>query len=214
MKILIDPKLSVFIQDLTDAQCAELLRCIFCYPDRDCDLGIWKYMKQQIAEDAKKYKEKCDRIAEIRNKRENTFGLSLKSDMKSGMKSDMKSDMKSGMKSDMKSEMISGVIEDVEEIKNKKEKEIKRSERGISSEPVENYVEKPFEIQIDDNFSFERISEMRPAFKTFLEMFPLSVVIKAEESLKKKRNGQWVQMINIVQWVEKENSFYTKNQGV
>ena len=55
---------------------------------------------------------------------------------------------------------------------------------------------------------------MRPAFKTFLEMFPLSVVIKAEESLKKKRNGQWVQMINIVQWVEKENSFYTKNQGV
>lgn len=202
MKILIDPKLSVFIQDLTDAQCAELLRCIFCYPDRDCDLGIWKYMKQQIAEDAKKYKEKCDRIAEIRNKRENTFGLSLKSGMKS--------DMKSGMKS----EMISGVIEDVEEIKNKKEKEIKRSERGISSEPVENYVEKPFEIQIDDNFSFERISEMRPAFKTFLEMFPLSVVIKAEESLKKKRNGQWVQMINIVQWIEKENSFYTKNQGV
>ncbi len=202
MKILIDPKLSVFIQDLTDAQCAELLRCIFCYPDRDCDLGIWKYMKQQIAEDAKKYKEKCDRIAEIRNKRENTFGLSLKSGMKSGMKSEMKS------------EMISGVIEDVEEIKNKKEKEIKRSERGISSEPVENYVEKPFEIQIDDNFSFERISEMRPAFKTFLEMFPLSVVIKAEESLKKKRNGQWVQMINIVQWIEKENSFYTKNQGV
>lgn len=198
MKILIDPKLSVLIQDLTDAQCAELLRCIFCYPDRDCDLGIWKYMKQQIAEDAKKYKEKCDRIAEIRNKRENAFGLSLKSGMKSGMKS----------------EMISGVIEDVEEIKNKKEKEIKRSERGISSEPVENYVEKPFEIQIDDNFSFERISEMRPAFKTFLEMFPLSVVIKAEESLKKKRNGQWVQMINIVQWIEKENSFYTKNQGV
>ncbi len=194
MKILIDPKLSVLIQDLTDAQCAELLRCIFCYPDRDCDLGIWKYMKQQIAEDAKKYKEKCDRIAEIRNKRENAFGLSLKSGMKS--------------------EMISGVIEDVEEIKNKKEKEIKRSERGISSEPVENYVEKPFEIQIDDNFSFERISEMRPAFKTFLEMFPLSVVIKAEESLKKKRNGQWVQMINIVQWIEKENSFYTKNQGV
>ena len=194
MKILIDPKLSVLIQDLTDAQCAELLRCIFCYPDRDCDLGIWKYMKQQIAEDAKKYKEKCDRIAEIRNKRENAFGLSLKSGMKS--------------------EMISGVIEDVEEIKNKKEKEINRSERGISSEPVENYVEKPFEIQIDDNFSFERISEMRPAFKTFLEMFPLSVVIKAEESLKKKRNGQWVQMINIVQWIEKENSFYTKNQGV
>ena len=202
MKILIDPKLSVFIQDLTDAQCAELLRCIFCYPDRDCDLGIWKYMKQQIAEDAKKYKEKCDRIAEIRNKRENTFGLSLKSGMKSGMKSEMKS------------EMISGVIEDVEEIKNKKEKEIKRSERSIYPEPVENHVEKPFEIQIDDNFSFERISEMRPAFKTFLEMFPLSVVIKAEESLKKKRNGQWVQMINIVQWVEKENSFYTKNQGV
>ena len=194
MKILIDPKLSVLIQDLTDAQCAELLRCIFCYPDRDCDLGIWKYMKQQIAEDAKKYKEKCDRIAEIRNKRENAFGLSLKSGMKS--------------------EMISGVIEDVEEIINKKENEIKRSERGISSEPVENYVEKPFEIQIDDNFSFERISEMRPAFKTFLEMFPLSVVIKAEESLKKKRNGQWVQMINIVQWIEKENSFYTKNQGV
>lgn len=197
MKILIDPRLSVLIQDLTDAQCAELLRCIVCYPNRDCELGIWKYMKQQIEEDAKKYKEKCDRIAEIRTRRKNTFAELLKSDMNSSVKSDK----------------YSGVIEDEEEINNNnKNNKIKSSECSITSKPVENSVEKPFEIQIDKNFSFEKISEIRPAFKTFLAMFPISVVVKAEESLKKKREGQWVQLVQIVQWIEQENIFYTKNQ--
>ena len=62
MKILIDPALSVLIKDFSDQQCAELLRCIFEYPNRDSNLGLWQYMKKQIAQDEQKYKEKCSRL--------------------------------------------------------------------------------------------------------------------------------------------------------
>ena len=66
MKILIDPKLNVLIEQLSDKECAELLRCIFGYPKKDCKLPLWKYLKQQIDADCQKYKEKCDRMLAIR----------------------------------------------------------------------------------------------------------------------------------------------------
>lgn len=69
MKILIDPKMAILIRDFTDAECAELLRCIFEYPNRDCELGVWQYMKTQIDIDAQKYQEKCRRMAENRKKK-------------------------------------------------------------------------------------------------------------------------------------------------
>ena len=84
MKILIDPALAIFIKDFTDKQCAELCRCIFEYPNRDCDLGIWQYMKKQIQADEKKYNDKCERVAQIRKVRQR---------LKSGVISNMKIDM-------------------------------------------------------------------------------------------------------------------------
>lgn len=63
MKILIDPSLAILAEELPIEDKAELLMCIFEYPNRDCDLGIWRYMKKQIDRDAKKYQEKCERMA-------------------------------------------------------------------------------------------------------------------------------------------------------
>lgn len=181
MKILIDPKLAVFVKDMTDAQCAELLRCIFEYPNRDCKLGLWKYMKDQIQQDEEKYRAKCERIAISRT-----------------------------MKSEMKSRMISTVTK--EEIENKnKEKEIKRSERRNASENVENYVEKPLEFFVDDFFSFEAIAKKVSKFQGYLELFPISVVTKAEQTFKKKRKNQWANMQHILDWLEKENTFYKRS---
>ena len=118
MKILIDPALSVLIKDFTDAQCAELLHCIFEYPNRDCDLGVWQFMKQQIQADEQKYLEKCKRIAKLNERRK-----SAKSDTIASTKS---------------------TVKEVEERRNEnknKINEIKRSERRNASRPVENFVE-------------------------------------------------------------------------
>ena len=86
MKILIDPALSVLIKDFTDAQCAELLRCIFEYPNRDCDLGVWQYLKKQIKADEQKYIDKCQRVAYMRQRRQT---------MRTGLISNIKSEIKS-----------------------------------------------------------------------------------------------------------------------
>ena len=74
MKILIDPELSLLVEELSDAECAEILRCILQYPKRDSDIPLWRYIKTKIDRDAQKYKEKCERIAACREKR-----LALKS---------------------------------------------------------------------------------------------------------------------------------------
>ena len=104
MKILIDPTLAVLIKDFSDAQCAELLRCIFEYPNRKSDLGVWQYMKRQIEKDERKYREKCVRL---------NLNKVERNELKSDMISELKSDSKSRQKSDIKPEQISGLISDL-----------------------------------------------------------------------------------------------------
>ena len=201
MKILIDPALAVFIKDFSDAQCAELLRCIFEYPNRDCDLGIWEYMKKQIQADEQKYNDKCQRVAEMRKRRQH---------LRSGMITTMKSELKSNTKS----KMIPPVEE--EEKGNKKQNKInefKRSERRNTSGPVENSVEKLLEFFIDEKFTFENVIERNQKFKEYLALFPASVVENAEKTFKKKRKGQWANIKQILEWIEKQNIFYNTNQG-
>ena len=77
MKILLDPNIAVLIKDMSDAECAEILRCIFEYPNRDCEIGLWKYIKTQIDRDAQKYKEKCDRALALVEKRKETDTKSI-----------------------------------------------------------------------------------------------------------------------------------------
>lgn len=187
MKILIDPALSVLIKDFSDSQCAELLRCIFEYPNRDSDLGLWQYMKKQIEQDEQKYKEKCSRLSVNRMNR-------------------------TSLKSVLKSEQMSSVEEEKEENININKKIIKGSERSNAKNIVENSVEKPAEYLINENFSFEFVILHQPKFKDYLALFPASVIETAERTLKKKRKGQIVTMVQILEWIEKQHAFYKISQ--
>lgn len=200
MKILIDPALAVFIKDFSDEQCAELLRCIFEYPNRDCKLGIWEYMKKQIQADEQKYIDKCQRVAEMRKRRAH---------IKSGMITKMNSELKSNMNS----KMIPPVEEEDKENKIKnKENEIKGSERRNTSRPVENSVENMLEFFIDDKFNFDQVVARNGKFRDYLALFPASVVERAERTFKVKRKGQWANIRQILEWIEKQNIFYKTNQ--
>lgn len=194
MKILIDPALAVFIKDLSDEQCAELLRCIFDYPNKDCDLGVWEYMKKQIQADEQKYIDKCQRVAYMRQRRQK-----------------IRASLKSNIKSNLKSEFISPVEE--EEKGNKtKINIIKGSERGNAPKTVENSVNNLLEFFVDENFKFENVVERNKKFQDYLDLFPASVIERAELTLKKKRKGQWVTMLQILDWLEKQRIFYNINQ--
>lgn len=194
MKILIDPALAVLIKDFSDEQCAELLRCIFEYPNRDSDLGVWKYMKKQIEKDEQKYKEKCMR-------------LSLNRACRTGLNSILKSQQKSS------------VEEEKEENKNINIKILKGSERRNAQKIVENSVENAempveniSEFPIDENFTFDLVIQCQPKFKDYLAMFPPSVIETAQKTLKKKRKGQWINMAQLLDWIEKQHAFYKSSQ--
>ena len=196
MKILIDPALAVFIKDLSDEQCAELLRCIFDYPNKDCDLGVWEYMKKQIQADEQKYIDKCQRVAYMRQRRQK-----------------IRASLKSNIKSNLKSEFISPVEEEEKGNKNKtKINIIKGSERGNAPKTVENSVNNLLEFFVDENFKFENVVERNKKFQDYLDLFPASVIERAELTLKTKRKGQWVTMLQILDWLEKQKIFYNINQ--
>jgi len=194
MKILLDPNVAILIKDLSDADCAEILRCIFEYPNRDCEIGLWKYIKTQIDRDARKYKDKCDRVAQARDNH------ALKSSMKSGMKSDM----------------ISGVK--ISSIENNNEKHIvieKEKDSSNAQLPVENSVENSEPIVenflIDDSFSFQSLCKAVPAFKQYFAWYLPAIINRAERTLKQKRHGQFLTRKQIVEWIEQERTFYEQN---
>ena len=184
MKILIDPMLAILAKDLPDNDKAEILMCILEYPARDCDLSLWRYMRQQIDRDAQKYREKCDRMSENGRKR-----WASKSDTINS-----------------KSE----VIEEKIDKQNINKNNCNESERRNVLPIVENSVDR---FQITDTFSFSEIGRLHPSFANYIKLYLPPIVTRAEKTLKQKRIGQWVNFEQIIEWVEQERIFYTQNHG-
>ena len=199
MKILLDPNIAVLIKDMSDAECAEILRCIFEYPNRDCEIGLWKYIKTQIDRDAQKYKEKCDRALALVEKRKET-------DTKSSTKSSSISCMKSSV-------IVSSKEKDIDKnIDIEKEKDISIAARNVenSVKLVENHVEN---FLINEYFSLQSIAQVFPDFAICIKPLLPAIVTRAERTLKQKRQGQRLTMKQILEWVEQERVFYQQSHN-
>jgi hypothetical protein len=184
MKILIDPMLAILANDLSVNDKAELLMCILEYPHRDCSLGLWKYVKQQIDADAQKYREKCERMAENAKSRWS-------------------------MKSNPKSDMTSGVIQGKEEKENVIKNYCKEKVGGNAHKNVENSVDKFF---ISEQFSFNAICKFHPAFANFISCYPEIVIERAQRAIIQNCKNQSLTLGTITKWIISKNDFYIKDQ--
>ena len=189
MKILVDPTLAILARDLSTEDKAELLMCILEYPTRDCELGLWKYMKQQIDTDARKYKEKCARLAEAGKKR---WG-----------------NPKSDSISDTTSDLFSAVSEEEgKENINKENVIVKESVSGNARAAVENPVDN---FLISADFSFDILCKQNPKLPNYLATYLPAVVERAQRTLIKKRQGQRLTIAEILDWIQQESIFYNQN---
>jgi hypothetical protein len=186
MKILIDPMLAILAKDLPDCDKAEILMCILEYPSRDCNLSLWRYMRQQIDRDAEKYREKCDRMAENGRKRWQSRSDAINS----------------------KLEVSKENVEVCKQNINKDNCNV--SERGNVRQFVENSVDK---FQITGAFSFEAIGRANPSFANYIKLYLPPIVARAEKTLKEKRHGQWLDFQQIIDWLELERGYYAQNHG-
>jgi hypothetical protein len=191
MKILIDPNLAVLARDLSDKEKAELLMCILEYPERESDLGLWKYMKKQIDLDAQKYREKCDRIAISRQK---------KSELKSTLKSEMESDLFLGVKE--------VVVSKDNIIKEKDNCKVSVSSNGAGNveNPVDNFL-------ISGDFSIELLCKRNPRLAAYLNLYLPAVLEGSQKTLIEKCLGQWLTLSQLLEWIEQESLFYKQNHG-
>lgn len=187
MKILIDPMLAVLARDLSTEDKAELLMCILEYPGRDCALGLWKYMRQQIDMDAQKYREKCERIAVSRQHR---------NPLKSTMKSELNSDLFSSVKEEESKTNIN---------KNNCNESVSVMPPRLVDNLVENFL-------ITENFSINEICAVNRKMKMDLAMYLPAVLERAEKTIRQKRFGQRLSSGQIVKWVEQEREYYEQNQ--
>jgi hypothetical protein len=183
MKILIDPTLAVLAKDLSTEDKAELLMCILEYPARDCELGLWKYMRQQIDLDAQKYREKCDRAAAIRQR-------------------------KSELKSDPNLDLFSSVKEEDKENINKENVSVKERESSNALTGVENPVDN---FRVSENFSFYEIGRQNPKFAKYLALYLPAVVERANKTIIQKWMGKQITMSQILNWLDIENGYYKQN---
>jgi hypothetical protein len=200
MKILIDPMLAILAKDLSTEDKAELLMCILEYPSRDCSLGLWKYVKQQIDIDAQKYKEKCDRAA---------AGRQSRAALKSTLKSDMKSELKTGeldLFSTLKSAVKKGNVSKDNIIKSNCKVSVSSNAEDFVKNSGENYL-------ISNIFSFADISRDNQKLKDFLSLYIPAVIERAQKTIIQKRFGQTLTLMQILEWLEQENQFYKQNHG-
>jgi hypothetical protein len=186
MKILIDPMLAILAKYLPDRDKAEIFMCILEYPSRDCELSLWRYMRQQIDRDAAKYREKCAHMAENGRKRWQSKSDTINSN------------------SEVSKENI-----DVSKI-NINKNNCNVSESSNARQIVENGVDN---FQITDAFSFEAISSKHPSFANYIKLYLPPIISRAEKTLKQKRVGQWINFEQIIDWIEQERIFYAQNHG-
>lgn len=201
MKILIDPDWADLAQDLSCEEKAELLMCILQYPIRDYDLGLWRYIRRQLDKDAKKYHEKCTRLAE-----NSTNRWSSKSEPKSDTISDTISKLKPQASSD--SDSISNTFIKKEKVKKEKAvavgsllKQFSKNHRMDS--------EARFEITYD--FSFEEIINRGTMYSQIFAEYSPEVLQKAQDSLVKKRYGQKLTLQQLTSWIEQAKAYYEQD---
>ena len=53
---------------------------------------------------------------------------------------------------------------------------------------------------------------MMPKLELFINTYPQVVVEKAQKTLIKKRNGQWLSVGQVLEWLEQEFTFYKENK--
>ena len=190
MKILIDPTWVTLIESLPDNDKAEIFMCILDYPNRTHDSSVWRYIKQQLDTMESKYQAKCDRMRQ--------------NGMMRWAEKNTKSD----------AIVIASESSSKETIKQNKNNIAIASESSNAAKIVENPVETAVErFAIDDSFSFSRLGTMKPAFTKYMSLYPPPVVLRAEQTLIRKRYGQQLNMQQIVDWVDHENQFYIQKQG-
>ncbi len=69
MRVLVETEMAGLVAALSAEEKAEILMCLFEYPDRKYDHQLWLYMKKQIDRDQTAYQNRCKGLSVSRKNR-------------------------------------------------------------------------------------------------------------------------------------------------
>ena len=208
MKRLMNPKWILLVQNLTAEERSEVFMAILEYPDRACQIPVWPFIKSELDEDEKKYRAKCDRLAENRMARWQSEQTSSDINMNSTDFRQSASDIR----------MISGA----KAIEHSKEQFQNNKTKHSNSKTVDALIAKvagnfspnrPVKYLINSEFSIAKVLEQNPGTYEFLKKIPTYKIMAAEESLINKCYGEEKTLKQIIGWTMNEGNFKDTNRA-
>lgn len=191
MKRLLDPKLSLLVASLSAEDCKELFLAILEYPDRECSVPIWPFVKVLLDEDEVKYKDKCRRLAENR----------MKSRVSNTNQDDITMISDATAKQESKVQIQDNTIEQSNTMR-----------RMAADNLIKNFSNafSPYRMckfTIDKEFSLAEIIKRNPSLAQEFSKFSSEHLAAAQESLKRKCFGERKTITQLLGWINQEGKF-------
>lgn len=190
MRVLLETDWKDILSVLSDAEKLQIFNCLLGYPDADCEIGIWKYLKKQIERDRSAYQNRCRGLSDARKNRW----------AKQSEQIENASDNLTATQSD--------AVTNSETISNPKpngSNDVGALIRNFAGNFNPNN-ERKYEIHHD--FSFAELMRRDPGLAEILSSYPETVLIKAERALIEKCPGKRLPFASIMKWVDEQNKHY------
>jgi hypothetical protein len=172
------------------------------YPECDCDLIVWKFMKKEIDRNTQKYEAQAKRMLTNRQKQ-------YQSDQTDQPVCQTESNITQTQKSSGQSGDEPGQYKEMEgELNKTKIKERKENAQKILGRLAQSMnPNAPKTYEINDEFSFDALYDDDDAIKDLYIFFPAAKINRAERSLRNKKCGERFTLQQLKSWIEREGNY-------
>lgn len=192
MRVLVDTELAGMFSVLSVDDKAEIAMCMFNYPDRDCDLPMWQYIKKQIERDQTAYQNRCRGLSDARRNR-----WAKQSEQIENQSDDFAAAPSDAMCNNNPN------INHNDNGNNKARADALIHGFAGSFNPN---ADKKYDISHD--FSFIELLRREPHLAQILSDYPEIVLIRAGRALADKCAGKRLTFAAIMKWVEEQNKHH------
>lgn len=195
MRILLDPDWKGIFNDLSPEKQLVLFWCILDYPNRDCDIGAWDFIKKQIDRDHSSYQNRCRGAGVARQSKLNNS----QSELIKKQSSLIAGESAHGVAGDQSANINNNNNPNFNS-NNMVEKLIKNLSDGfnINNEP---------KYEINHDFSFHELVKRNPALAQILSCYTDDVLIKAQRAIVAKCLGKKMPLTAIMTWVNNQHEY-------
>ncbi|MDR0967331.1 MAG: hypothetical protein LBL75_00660 [Rickettsiales bacterium] len=183
MRVLLETDLIDIIAPLSDAEKLQIFDCLLHYPDKDCDVGAWRFMRKQIDRDQAAYQNRKKGLSVARANR-----WAKQSEQIGSQSDDLTPAIAVSNSNSINNNNGSNNVSAL----------IKKLANNFSPDKDKKY-------EIAHDFSFAELLRRDASLAQILSMYSEPVLLKTERALREKCMGKQFTFAAIIKWVEEQS---------